>query len=173
MKKKFIISLVVFANVFFLQDAIAQVKIGYANPARVMSALPEVETINTKVQELITERDQQLAEKANTLQQVFADYENTMGSLSQAQRTTKEQELMEMNQDFEKDRESMMSEIRQKRTELMTPIIDQMNQAMSEVAEEMGLDLVLNEGTSTGDAIIFFANSERLDITNKIIEKLK
>lgn len=173
MNKKIIIAIAIVANAFLLQDAFAQVKIGYANPARVLSQLPAVQEVNAEIDKLITERDQQLAQKATDLQEIFANYENTMGSLSQEQRSTKEQELLELNQEFEKDRESMMTEIRQKRSELMRPIIEDMNTAMTEIAEEMDLDLVLNEGTSTGDAIIFFANSERLDITDQIIEKLK
>ncbi len=167
------IAIILFVGLFGLQDAFAQVKIGYTNPARVLSQLPEVEKIDQQVQKLIQERDQELAEKATSLQQVFTDYENTMGNLSQQERSTREQELMEMNEQFEQDRETMMNEIRQKRSELMTPVIERMNTAMEEVAEEMGLDLVLNEGTSYGDSIIFYANNESLDITNKILEKLK
>lgn len=173
MKKKIIIAIAILANVFVLQDTFAQVKIGYANPARIMSALPAVQEVNTQIDKLISERDEQLSQKASSLQEIFSNYENTMGTLSQEQRDAKEKELLELNQEFEKDRESMMTEIRQKRSELMAPIIQDMNTAMTEVAEEMDLDLVLNEGTSTGDAIVFFANSQRLDITDKIIEKLK
>lgn len=167
------IAIFLFVGLFGLQDAFAQVKIGYTNPARILSQLPEVEEVDQQIQVLIQERDEELSAKASSLQQVFTDYENTMGSLSQQERTTREQELMEMNQQFEQDRESMMNEIRQKRSEMMAPIIEDMNAAMEEVAQEMGLDLVLNEGTSYGDAIIFFANSEKLDITDKILEKLK
>lgn len=167
------IAIFLFVGLFGLQDAFAQVKIGYTNPARILSQMPEVEEVDQQIQVLIQERDEELSAKASSLQQVFTDYENTMGSLSQQERTTREQELMEMNQQFEQDRESMMNEIRQKRNEMMAPIIEDMNAAMEEVAQEMGLDLVLNEGTSYGDAIIFFANSEKLDITDKILEKLK
>lgn len=172
MNKK-IIAIILFVGLFGLQDALAQVKIGYTNPARVLSQLPEVEEIDQQIQQLIQERDQELAEKATNLQQVFTEYENTMGSLSQQERSDREQELMEMNQQFEQDRETMMNEIRQKRSELMAPVIERMNTAMEEVAKEMNLDLVLNEGTSYGDSIIFYANSESLDITDKILEKLK
>jgi outer membrane protein len=156
-----------------IQNAFAQVKIGYTNPSRVLSELPAVEQVDQQINALIDQRDQELAQKATDLQQVFSDYETSMSGLSQQDRSTREQELLELNQQFEQERESMMNEIRQKRSELMSPIIERMNTAMEQVAQEMDLDLVLNEGTSYGDAIIFFASSERLDITSKIIEKLK
>ncbi len=172
MNKK-LVTLALFVCAFTWQHAYAQVKIGYTNPARILSQLPEVEKVDKEIQELITQRDEELASKATNLQQLFSDYEATMANLSEQEQTTREQELMELNQQFEQDRESMMNEIRQKRAELMSPIIRKMNEAMQAVAKEMNLDLVLNEGTSNGDAIIFFAESEQLNITGKIIEKLK
>lgn len=170
---KRITAIILFLSVFALQDAWAQVKIGYTNPARVLSELPEVEEVDKQINALIEQRDEELAAKATDLQQIFSNYESSMANLSQQERATKEQELMELNDQFEQDRESMMNEIRQKRNELMAPIIERMNTAMEEVAQEMDLDLVLNEGTSYGDAIIFFADNEGLDITDKILAKLK
>jgi outer membrane protein len=173
MNKKLIIALFLFGSLFTFQDAIAQIKIGYANPARVLSSLPEVEEVDQQIQALIEQSDEELAAKATELQSVFTNYESNMNNLSEQERVTREEELMEMNQQFEQDRESMMNNIRQRRSELMTPIIEKMNNAMEEIAAEMELDLILNEGTSTGDAIVFFANSEELDITDRIIERIQ
>ncbi|SMO86305.1 OmpH family outer membrane protein [Gracilimonas mengyeensis] len=171
--KKRTIFVTLFLSLFLLQGAFAQVKIGYTNPARVLSQLPEVEEVDQQIQQLIEERDAELAEKATNLQQVFSDYEASMNSMTEEERGVQEQELMQMNQQFEEERSNMMNEIRQRRQELMAPIIERMNTAMAEVAEEQGLDLILNEGTSYGDAIIFYAGSERLNVTEDIIEKLK
>lgn len=173
MNKKLTIAVLLFGTLFTIQDAIAQVKIGYANPARILAALPEVEEVDRQIESLIEESDEELAQKATQLQSLFTDYESNMSNLSEQERATREEELMEMNQQFEQDRESMMSRIRQERSQLMSPIIEKMNTAMSEVAQEMSLDLILNEGTAQGDAIVFFANSEQLDITNRIIEKIQ
>lgn len=172
MNKK-ITAIVFFVSVFAIQNAFAQVKIGYTNPARILSQLPEVEKVDKQIEALIDEKDEELALKATGLQQIFSEYENTMGNLSQQERSTREQELMQLNQEFEQEREAMMNEIRLRRDELMEPIIERVNVAMEEVAKEMGLDLILNEGTSYGDAIIFFANSEQLNVTDKILEKIK
>ena len=173
MSNKITIAIILFGTVFTIQDAIAQVKIGYTNPVRILNALPAVEEVDQKIEALIEESDQELAQKATELQGRFTDYESTMSNLSEQERATREEELLEMNEQFEQDREAMMNRIRQRRSELMAPIIERMNTAMEEVAQEMGLDLILNEGTSTGDAIVFFANSEQLNITNRIIEKLQ
>lgn len=173
MTKKLIIALFFFGSIFTFQDAMAQLKVGYANPARVLNALPEVQEVDRQIQVLIEESDEELETKATELQTVFTNYESTMSNLSDQERAAREEELMEMNQQFEQDRESMMNRIRQRRSELMTPIIEKMNTAMQEIAEEMELDLILNENTSTGDAIVFFANSEELNITDQIIQRIQ
>lgn len=170
MKK--ITALVLFVSLFAIQNVFAQVNIGHTNPARILSQVPEVEEVDAEIQALIEQRDQELGERAAQLQQEFSDYEQTMATLSEQERRSREEVLMEKNQQFEQQREVMMNEIRQKRAELMAPIIERMNGAMDEVAQEMGLDLILNEGTSYGDSIIFFTKSESLDVTDEIIAKL-
>lgn len=169
--KLFIFTLLL--GLFAFQQANAQMKIGFTNPARVLNQLDEVEQVDQQIQELISQKDQQLANRANELQNLFSQYENSRASMSEQQRQNREAELMEMNQQFETERETYLNEVRQRRNELMRPIIERMNQAMEEVAADMELDLVLNEGTSYGDSIIFYANSEQLDITAKILEKLQ
>ncbi|MFP8487907.1 OmpH family outer membrane protein [Gracilimonas sp. Q87] len=171
--KKLSLMLFTFAMLFGMQEAIAQVKIGYANPGQILSALPEVEQVDQQIEAMITESDQELAQKANELQQIFTNYEENMNSMSKQERGSREEELMELNQQFEQERETMMNRIRQRRSELMQPIIEKMNVAMEEVAQEMGLELILNEGTSSGDLIVFYANSDQLNITNNIIEKIQ
>ena len=80
---------------------------------------------------------------------------------------------MQQNQDLETERDSYLNEIRQRRAQMMQPIIERMDAAIQKIATSMNIDLVLNEGTSYGDAIIFYANAERLNITNQVLEELK
>jgi outer membrane protein len=171
--KKITLMLFAFSMLIGMQELMAQVKIGYANPGRILSALPEVEQVDQQIQTLITQSDQELEQKASQLQQIFSDYEENMSSMSEQERANREDELVELNDQFSQERETMMNRVRQRRAELMQPIIEKMNVAMEEVAQEMGLDLILNEGTSTGDLIVFYANSEQLNITDRIIEKLQ
>ena len=50
-------------------------------------------------------------------------------------------------------------------------IIEKIDQIMAEVAQEKGLDLILNEATSYGDAIEFFS-SEELNITQEVLTRM-
>lgn len=153
--------------------SVAQVNIGYMNPAQVLSQLEEVSGIEQQIEQLIDQRDQELITKSTALQQEFAAYEQAANTMTPDQQVAKEQELLAKNQELEQERESYLNEIRQRRAQMMQPIIERMDIAIKAVATEMQLDLVLNEGTTYGDAIIFYAGEERLNISDRVLEKLK
>jgi len=169
--KKLLLSFFVVA--LFSVGSIAQVKIAYMNPNAVLVQLEEVIAIDQQIEALIDQRDQEIVNKATALQQAFTDYESIRLSLTQEQQQAREAELLQQNQELETERDTYLNEIRQRRAQLMQPIIEQMDAAIQKVATSMDIDLVLNEGTSYGDAIVFYANEERLNITNQVLEELK
>lgn len=154
-------------------SANAQVKIGYMNPAQVLSQLDQVATIDQEIEKLVESRDADLIAKSTQLQQDLATYQEGMAVLSAEARAAKEQELLDRNTDLEQERETYLNEIRQKRLQMMAPILEEMDNAIKSVATKMGLDLVLNESTSYGDAIVFYSSEERLNITQQVIDLLK
>ncbi|MFV1883683.1 MAG: OmpH family outer membrane protein [Balneola sp.] len=154
-------------------SANAQVKIGYMNPAEVLSQLDQIATIDQEIEKLVETRDADLIAKSTQLQQDLAIYQEGMAVLSAEARAAKEQELLDRNTDLEQERETYLNEIRQKRLQMMAPILEEMDNAIKSVATEMGLDLVLNESTSYGDAIVFYSSEERLNITQQVIDLLK
>lgn len=170
MKKHF---LVVLLATFFSVTAYAQVKIGYMNPAQVLSELEEVAVIEQQIESLIDTRDKDLIAKSTQLQQDLATYEEGKAVLSAEARASKEKEFLDRNDELDSERETYLNEIRQKRSQMMTPILEKMDEAIKAIATEMGLDLVLNEVTSYGDAIIFYSNEEKLNITSQVVAKLK
>ncbi|MEO1022928.1 MAG: OmpH family outer membrane protein [Bacteroidota bacterium] len=153
--------------------SVAQVKIGYTNPARILTEIPEVASIDTTIAELVQRRDAELALKADSLQQELLAYEQVASSMTEEARASREQELLAKNEAFTNERQGYLNEVNQRRNQLMLPIIEQMNAAIKVVADRLQLDLVLNEGTSYGDAIIFYSGNERLDITDQVIAELK
>lgn len=165
--------LVVVLTAILSVSSFAQVKIGYMNPSLALIELDEVLSIEQEIQTLIETRDQDLIAKSAQLQQDLVTYEEGKGVLSAEARATKEQELITRNTELEQERESYLNEIRQRRATMMAPVLEKLDLAIKSVATEMGLDLVLNESTAYGDAIVYFANDERLNITTQVVAKLK
>tara|TARA_R110000868_G_scaffold410693_4_gene699779 strand:+ start:4916 stop:5434 length:519 start_codon:yes stop_codon:yes gene_type:complete len=170
MKKYFLVFSLV---AVFSVTTFAQSKIGYMNPSQILFELEEVSAIEQQIESLVETRDQDLIAKSTKLQNDLATYEEGKAVLSAEARATKEQEFLNRNNVLEQERETYLNEIRQKRTQMMTPILQKMDNAIKAVASEMGLDLVLNEVTSYGDAIIFYSNEEKLNITPQVLAKLK
>lgn len=169
MKKHFLVPILM---VLMSVSTYGQIKIGYMNPAQVLSELDEVAIVEQQIEALVQQRDQDLISKSTQLQQDLATYEEAKAVLSAEARATKEKELLDRNTTLEQERETYLNEIRQKRTQMMTPILQKMDSAIQAVALEMGLDLVLNEMTSYGDAIIFYSNEEKRNITTDVLNKI-
>ncbi|MEL0011715.1 MAG: OmpH family outer membrane protein, partial [Bacteroidota bacterium] len=87
-------------------------------------------------------------------------------------RASREENLLARDQELQEERENYLNEITQKRAQLLQPIIEKMDRIMSEVAQERGIDLVLNEATSYGDAIIFFS-ADNLNITEDVLNRMQ
>ena len=150
----------------------AQVKVGYMNPNAVLAQLPQVAAIDAEIEQLVNQRDAELMQKSTQLQQDFTAYEEQRPQLTPDQQAAKEEELLQRNQELEQDRQGYLNEINQRRAALMQPVIEKMDVAIQEVAKSRNLDLVLNEGTSYGDAIIFYAAEDGFNITDEVLAKL-
>jgi Skp family chaperone for outer membrane proteins len=170
MKKQF---LALILSVIVTIPAFSQVKVGFMNPNEVLTALDEVAEIEAQIQTLIETRDQELLDKTTQLQQDLASYEEGKSVMSADARAQREQEFLDRNTALEEERENALNEIRQKRAQMMTPIVERMDVAIKNVAASKGLELVLNEGTSYGDAIIFYSSDQAVNITQDVIAELK
>lgn len=169
MKKLSVLAL--FLMLFSFQ-AEAQVKIGYTNPEVILSQLPEVQSINQEIGDLLERKDSLLAIQALALQKELEDYSAAKDVMTLEQRQQKEQDLIEKNKDFEEERQKSLNEVQQRQITLLQPIESKVYASIKTVADSLGLDLVLNEG-SMNSAFIFYASDEQMNITELVLEKLK
>ncbi len=163
-------------TLFILVGAIqvnAQVKVGYTNPEVILSRMPEIQEIDQQIGQMLTEKDSLLAIKAADLQKMIEDYEAAKNSMSAEARLAREQQLIEKNAEFEQERENSLNEVQQKQLALINPVKARVFEAIQAVADELGLDMVLNEGSVNGGAIIFYADDAQKNITELVLEKLK
>ena len=170
MKK--LLSLALFVALFSV-DGFGQIKIGYTNPEVIISQLPETQQIQQNINALLVQKDSLLAVKAVALQKEFDDYEAQKVNLTQTERQQKEQALLAKNDEFEQDRQNSLTEVQQRQQSLLRPLQGKVFAEIENVAKSLGLDVVLNQGSSSGGAIIFYASEDQQDITEQVIENLK
>lgn len=172
MIKKFSSTLILLL-VFVSATAVAQVKIGYMNMQEVLSELPERQQIEEQLNSLVEEKQQELQQQATDFQNAVAQYQENQNALSEQQRQTREEELAEMQDSLNEYQQSIQVEVQQRRAELLQPVYNRIDQAIAAIADEMGLDFVLNKSTNMGDNIVYFSSQQELDITPKVIDRLK
>jgi len=152
--------------------ALGQLKIGYMNSQEALSQMPERSSVQQQLNTFIQQKRQELQQRTAAFQDSVAAYQQNQASMSQSQIQQEEQKLTEMENSTRQFQQSIQQQVQQRRASLLQPLYDRMNQAIATVAENQGLDFVLNEATSRGEQVVYYSESERLDITEEVLEQI-
>jgi outer membrane protein len=154
--------------------AYGQLKVGIMNPDEVLDALPETEQVEAEIRTYMQERQQSFQDRYQAWVEDLTQFSEQVeaGQLSEQEQRRQEESLTERQEELNNLQERIQRQIQQRQNELFSPLLNRVDQAMSEVAEELGLEFVLNKNTGTGDPIVFYASERGVDITQRVIEKL-
>ena len=165
--------LIGFSSTASAQDT--PVKIGYVNPQSILANMPELKAVQQRLQNLAARKQQELYDKEAAFQQEVTAYQQKIGVISAEAQQQEEARLTQLQTQLTQAQQQADQEIQQRREELLSPLLEQIGNAIDEVAAEMGLTYVLNTTTSTGDLVILYISEEyraKYDITEKVMEKL-
>ncbi|MGM0588175.1 MAG: OmpH family outer membrane protein [Bacteroidota bacterium] len=167
-------SLFVFILLFSIAPiAAAQLNVGYMNPQDVLSQLEERQEIEQQLNDFIEEKRAELETNTADFQNAVAEYQQKASSMSEEQRSKEEERLATMEQELQEYQRGIQNQMQQKRTELLSPLLRRMDEAIKEVADDRGLDFVINKSTGNGESIIFYAAEGTVDITSAVLAKLR
>ncbi len=175
---KKVLSVITLALCFAITTNAQQVvepKIGFVNPQAVLDRMPEMKAVQQRLKNFSDRKALEIQQKEIALQQAINTYEQKRDVISAAAKEEEEQKLQQMSDDLNQADRQAQQEIQQKRNELLGPLLTQIGNAISAVAEEQGLDYVLNITTSTGDSIILYASqeySQKYNITDAVMVNL-
>lgn len=176
--KKHILLLALLTLAVSISGIQAQVKVGYINPQAVLEQLPERDAIERKLTELIQLKEAEF----NTREEEFLAQVRSLQERVQAESISddelrRQRGLLEQQQEELYELiETQQMEVQRRQQELLQPVLISIDEAIEEVAVQLGLDYVLNELTSDGEMILLFVSAEgenTLNITNRVVEKLK
>ena len=143
-------------------------KFGHINSAEILQSLPELKTIETQMEAEYKEKEAQLMTMQEELQGMQQNYQQVAAGLSPAERSAKEQELMELNQKVQNYYTLSQQQIQAKQNELQAPIIQKLKAAIQEVGVEEGF-LYIFEMTSR---VPVFASDKSIDVAPLVKAKL-
>ena len=137
----------------------------------ILKNIPAYERANEQLNQ-VSKKWQAEVEAINTeAQTLYKNYQNEVVFLSQEQKKSKQEEIMEKEKqasELKKKYFGPEGELFKKRESLMTPIQDEIYNAVKEISELRGYSLVLDRASDVG--IIF--GSPKVDISNEVLGKL-
>lgn len=167
----FILALSLQAGTAEAQD----MRIGFVEPRAVLERMPEMRAVEQRLQNFINRKRDELTQLEQNFQQEVETYQQRAGVISDAVREQEEERLGQLQFELQQSQGQAEQEIRQRQAELMSPLLEQVQNAIDEVASERGMDYILNTTTSTGDVIILYVRDEiraENDITDAVMRNL-
>lgn len=150
-------------------------KIGYVDPQTILSKMPEMKAVQQRLQNFMEKKQEELATKRQEYQTQVTEYQQKESVISESAKKKEEERLGQLGSELQQYQAQLQQEVQQKQQELVGPLLDQINTAISTVADNMNLTYVLNTTTSQGDVIILYASEEaqqKYDITDQVMTEL-
>lgn len=138
----------------------AQQKIGHVNSVELLAAMPEKKLADTTLAKFKKDLDNQLKTMQGELQTKYQNYLTRKDSLSEPVRTSKEQELQDLNQRIQDFQQTAQDSYEKKLQELYQPISKKAKDAVIAVGKEKGYNYILD--ASEGGLVIYAADSDNL-----------
>jgi len=143
-------------------------KIGYIDTRRVLQEAPGAEEARTTLESAMQGFQGQLQAMQDSLQAMMTDYQQKSLVMSADAKQQREQEIIQKRTGWEQRAEQLQQQAAQRRQEVMAPIMERVEQVISEVRQAGGFAIVFDVAS---EAIV--SADPALDITPTVIERLK
>ena len=137
----------------------------------ILKNIPAYERANEQLNQVSKKWQAEVEALSTEAQTMYKNYQNEVVFLSQEQKKAKQDAIMEKEKEASELKKKYFGpegELFKKRASLMTPIQEEIYNAVKDIADLRGYQLVLDRASDTG--IIF--GSTKVDISNEVLEKL-
>ena len=137
----------------------------------ILKNIPAYERANEQLTQVSNKWQAEVESLSTEAQTMYKNYQNEVVFLSAEQQKAKQDAIMQKEQAAAQLKQKYFGpegELYKKRTALMTPIQDEIYNAVKDIADLRGYQLVLDRASDSG--IIF--GSPRIDISDEVLSKL-
>ena len=162
--------LFIFHCSLFISNAVAQ-KFALVDMDYILKNIPAYERANEQLSQVSKKWQAEVDALTTEAQTLYKNYQNELVFLSAEQKKAKQDAIMGKEKQAAELKRKYFGpegELFKKRTSLMTPIQDEIYNAVKDIADLRGYQLVLDRASDTG--IIF--GSPKIDISNEVLAKL-
>lgn len=162
--KKFILALAVILSVTCLQ---AQTKVGTIDADYILGQMPEISLVEEGLKTYNTELQAELQITIKKYEELIAAYQASSSTFTEEEKTSKESEIMEVENEIKNFRQKASVLIQMKRNELTQPFYVKIDEAMKAVITAQGYTQIFNTSANG----LAFADP-KFDITDAVLGKL-
>lgn len=139
-------------------------KIGYINGERVLRDSTPAKAAQAKLEAEFGKRERELADDANRLKAAADRLDKEAPTLSEAERTRRQRELIDQDRDLQRKRRVFQEDLNQRKNEELANVVERANRVIKQIFDGEKYDLIIQDG-------VVFAGP-RVDITEKVIRTL-
>jgi outer membrane protein len=118
-------------------------KIGYTNQEAILGSMPEMEQVNAQLQQEAQRQQEELQQEQQQFQQRLETYQRQQSILSDSVRAQREQQLRAQQRELQQSAANREQNLAQRERELMQPLLEELQTAISDVADQQNIDVVL------------------------------
>ncbi len=140
-----------------------ELKIGYVNSERVLREATPAKAAQAKLETEFGKREKDLNDATGRLKAAADKLEKDAPTLSEAERTRRQRELVEQDRDLQRKRREFQEDLNQRKNEELAAVVERANRVIKQIFDQEKYDLILQE--------VVFAGP-KVDITDKVIKAL-
>ena len=155
----------------FLPLSVSAQKFALVDMEYILKNIPAYERANEQLNQASKQWQAEVDALTTEAQTLYKNYQNEVVFLSKEQKQARQDAIVEKEKQAAELKRKYFGpegELFKKRTSLMTPIQDEIYNAIKDIAELRGYQLVLDRASDTG--IIF--GSPKIDISDEVLRKL-
>ena len=145
-------------------------KIAYVDSKVILSRAPGRQAAEDTFNKEMEVSRAQVQKMGDSLQTMIADYQKTQSTLAANVREQRESTIRKKQDDYQKRAGDLDQQMQQRQMELVKPIMDQIRKVLDDIRNEDGYAFILDAGSDAG---VIVAADRNLDITEKVISRLK
>lgn len=140
-----------------------ELKIGYVNADRVLRDAAPAKAAQAKLEAEFGKREKEIADLANKLKGAGEKLDKDAPTLSEAERTRRQRDLVEQDREFQRKRREFQEDLTQRKNEELASVVERANKVMKQIFDAEKFDLIIQEAVFAGP---------KVDITDKVIKQL-
>lgn len=142
-------------------------KIGHLNSAKLLELMPEVQSAKEELKKIQKDYEAQLDILITEYRTKLENYQSNLNTMTPILKKDKETEIIQLEDRIKAFQEEASKDLENKEQELMKPILEKLQNIISEVAKENKYDYILD---SSGGTVLYSKDND--DISPLVKKKL-